>query len=314
MQVNRKTRNITKHLRHLQPGDEFLLGLQIGEALRAKLVALGFAEPLAAGQSLLPPSRPGPACRRNAEGFDIIHRDQPMETVLRQVEWHWTQFAGRDQTEEVSKVVDVPYKRYPRTRVPPYSTELSLRLRFDGALFVVAGPFRNEDSAVAVATNTANMLREALGAFEVLALDLASWVGAPVKRLNWRLLPLGRNPWASARGTLEAMTERLPAGNRGVVRARLEAVGAHAPDFIAVGLGGFDGYTAFGFESRKLCVLECPHVNNATYVLDLQSWETIAQLSKAEVLDAKAHRARIVHTRGWFDALDDVLGPGRLAA
>jgi len=38
------------------------------------------------------------------------------------------------------------------------------------------------------------------------------------------------------------------------------------------------------------------------------------ELSKAEILDARAHRARIVHTRNWFDALAGVLGHHRQRA
>ena len=165
---------------------------------------------------------------------------------------------------------------------------------------MVAGPFVNGDSNASVATNTANMLREAFGGFEVLGKDLSSWVSTPVRRLHWQLLPPGNSPWESAKPALERMVERAPAGNRSVLLARLAAVGEKKPDFVAIGIGGFDGYTVFGFVRQKLCVLECPQVNNATYVLPMESWETMSQMSKAEILDSKAHKARIVHTRAWF--------------
>lgn len=259
-------------------------------------------------------ARKGPASRRNAEGFDIVHRDQPMETAYRQVVWTWTQFAGRGGTEEKSKVVDVPYQRYPRTHMPPYSIELEVKLRADGQTYVVAGPFINDESSIVVATNTANMMRESLGGFEVLDKDLSSWVNAPVRRLHWQLLPPGRTPWESALPALERVVERASAGNQGVLRARLSAVGAKKPDFVAIGMGGFEGYTVFGFVQQKLCVLECPQVNNATYVLPMESWERVSQMTKAEILHAGAHTARIVHTRSWFDALDAVLSDSRKAA
>lgn len=314
MQVNRKTRNIARYLGHLQPSEEFLLGLPVDSRVERRLEALGFGPPLVPGHRLLPSPRIGPACRRNAEGFDIVHRDRPMETAFRQVEWHWKQFKGRHDTEEVSKIVDVPYKRYPRTHVPPYSVGLEIRMRLDGRLFVVAGPFRNESDKLVVPTNTANMLKETLGGFEVLDMDLAGWVSAPQRQVNWQLLPPGKNPWESARPALEAIFRRAPAGNQNVLRARLTAVGERNPDFVAIGIGGFEGYTVFGFEDRKLCVLESPKVNNATYVLPLDSWEALSQLTKAQILDAGAHKARIVHTGSWFDALDEVLGARRKAA
>lgn len=307
MQINRKTRNIAKYVKHLQASELYMLGLELDDTIEKRLEKLGFAIPLVPGQRLLPPVRNGAACRRNAEGYNIIHRDQPMETAYRQVEWHWTQFVGRNDTEEKSKIVDVPYKRYPRTHVAPYSVELEIKVRDDGKVFVVAGPFTNDQAHAVGATNTANVLREALGGFEVLSKDLSSWVSAPVRRLNWHMLPAGKNPWESAIPALEKMVERAPSGNQGVLRARLAAVGEKKPDFVAVGIGGFDGYTAFGFIKLGLCVLECPQVNNATYVLSMDSWETVSQMTKAQILDARAHKARIVHTRSWFDALDKVL-------
>lgn len=89
--------------------------------------------------------------------------------------------------------------------------------------------------------------------------------------------------------------------------ARLTAVGEKKPDFVAIGIGGFEGYTVFGFVQKGLCVLESPQVNNATYVLPLESWEAVSQMTKAQILDSNAHKARIVHTRSWFDALSDAL-------
>lgn len=291
-----------------------MLGLAIDTSIQERLKQLGFDIPLVPGQGLLAPARKGPASRRNAEGFDIVHRDQPMETAYRQVEWHWTQFAGRYSTEEMSKIVVVPYRRYPRTHVAPYGSDLEIKVRTDGQAIVVASPFVNSEAELRVATNTANMLREVLGAFEVLGKDLSSWVSAPVRRLHWQLLPPGKNPWESAKPVLDTMVERARVGNQGVLRPRLTAVGEKKPDFVAVGIGGFEGYTVFGFVKQRLCVLECPQVNNATYVLPMESWEAVSQMTKAQILDAKAHKARIVHTRSWFDSLDQVLSSGRKAA
>jgi hypothetical protein len=316
MQINRKTRNINKYLGHLQQNELYVLGLSVDAGIEKRVQGLGFTVPLVPGQRILPPSQQKgrPASRRNANGFYIVHRDQEMETAYRQVVWHWTQFVGRNSTEEMSKLVDVPYQRYPRTFVPPYSVELEIKLREDGQLFLVAGSFAKDDAHTASATNTANMLREVLGGFEVLDKNLSSWVSAPIRRLNWQLLPVGKSPWESAIPALEKMVERAPAGNQGVLRARLSAVGEKKPDFVAIGMGGFDGYTVFGFIKQGVCVLECPQVNNATYVLPMESWEAVSQMTKAEILNANAHKSRIVHTRSWFDSLDAALTIGDKAA
>jgi hypothetical protein len=312
MKFRRKTRGIAKYLTHLRPGEQFWLG-QPAEKHLDVLQDLGFSIPFAAGERLLPPADMGPACRRNAEGDVIVHRDQPMETAYRQAEWHWKEFRGRYDTEDCSKIVDVPYKRYPRTEVPPHSAELNIRRGEDGVMHVVAGPLALNAADHERATNTANLFIELFGECSVLRPDLTAWQNVPVRQLNWELLPPGKNPWASAQPALERVVKRAEEGNQPVIRARFETIGKFNPEFVAVGTGGFDGYVVFGFPHLGLCVLECRSVNNATYVLNEDSWEHVSMLSKAEILDAKAHRARFVHREAWFRSVTDLLGRSRKA-
>src|ERR1700726_1159963 len=120
MQIDRKIRDIRKYLRHVKLAQDFYLGLPLDDALSKKLAAMGFGQPPKPGERKLPAGSFGSASRRNADGFEIVHRDKPMETAYRQVEWHWQQFNGRYDREDVSRVVDVPYMRYPRTYIAPY--------------------------------------------------------------------------------------------------------------------------------------------------------------------------------------------------
>src|SRR3989344_53821 len=108
MEFNRKIRAIAKHLAHLNPGEQYWLGLPTENHVNT-LHDLGFSSPTVAGERLLPSADLGPACRRNAQGYEIVHRDQPMETVFRQSEWHWQEDRGRYYREDRSKIVDVPY-------------------------------------------------------------------------------------------------------------------------------------------------------------------------------------------------------------
>lgn len=308
MQCSHKTLNVEKYLSHISQGANFYLGVLVTEELRPRVNAVGLTYPTVPGQRLLPAAKFGPASRRNALGFNIVHRDQPMETAYRQFQWTRKEYRGRD-TVEVSETVTIPYKRYPRTEVPPYSKELEVKMASDGRIFVLTGPFQNSPDKLVVATNTANMLFEQLGGFEVLDEDLTAWVSAPVRKLNWEMLPPGKSPWTSAKPRLEELSGRLKPGVRGVVQERLREVGRYEPGYVAIGLGGFDGYVVFGFPRLGLCVLESQHVNNATYILNSDSWEQISQLSKAEILNANAHQGRVVHKEGWASALHDFLRP-----
>jgi hypothetical protein len=110
-----------------------------------------------------------------------------METAYRQVEWHWKEFRGRYDTEDRSKIVEVPYKRYPRSEVPPHAAELEIRASAEGVLHIVVGLFTAgiDDSR---ATNSYNMLIELFGGCSVLRADMTTWERAPTRQLNWELL------------------------------------------------------------------------------------------------------------------------------
>lgn len=306
MKFNRKTRGIIKYLKHLKPNDQYWLGLP-ADGHENQLQLLGFSIPLTPGERLLPEPKHGPANRRNALGDEIVYRDKPMETAYRQTEWRWTEFRGRYDTEERSKIVDVPYKRYPRTHVPPCGVELTIRMTGKD-VHVIAGPFVvGKDDPTA--TNTANVFVEIFGECAVLRDDMTLWAKTPVRQLNWELLPPGKNPWASAQPALQKVVRNADKGNQPVIRARFEAIGEHGPEFVAVGTGGFSGYVVFGFPRLGFCLLESQEVNNATYVLNDTSWERVSMLSKAEILDSNLHRVRLVHREPWFRAIRDLLRP-----
>ncbi|HDR9808154.1 TPA: hypothetical protein QDC55_005987 [Burkholderia cenocepacia] len=314
MMVSRKTRNINRDLAHLRAGEQYLLGLPLNSIPPQHLERAGLGARPTNGTCVLPPATRGAASRRNANGFDIIHRDQPKETRYRQISWTWREHHGRDTVERTG-VKDVPYLRYPRTFIPPYAVELQIQTRPDGASFVVAGPFTVGTELDVVATNTANVFCEQFGGYEILNVALGAWVAAPLRRVNWELLPPGRNPWLSAKPALDRIVSSAPAGNRDVIAARFAAIGSHSPDFVAVGAAGFDGYAVFGFPRQGFCLLESRQVNNATYVLSDTDWERVSQMSKAEILSAGAHQRRLIHTRNWFDELELMFAsPGRRTA
>ncbi|WP_244113896.1 hypothetical protein [Burkholderia cepacia] len=305
MIVERKTRDINRYLSHLPVGKKYYLGVRVRPEHARRLATLGFSSPLVVGERLLAPAR-GAASRRNANGFDIVHRDQEKETAYRQISWTYTQRHG-DREVEVTEVKDVPYYRYPRTKVPPYSIEVVVSVDPSGAHCIVAGPFKRTDAQAAAATNTANMLVEQFGSFEVLDTSMSPSVDVPLRRLNWKLLPPGKNLWQTAWPSLETVIEKSRGKSREVVAARFKEIGKYSPEFIAVGLGGFDDYVVFGFPRWGICILESRFTNNATYVLAHANWEIVSQMTKAQILSASAHDARLIHDRNWFDALAEIL-------
>ncbi len=303
MLIRNKTRNISKKIKYFKQDEQYFICIDANEYL-SKLKELGFTIPLQIGERILPSSIYGIACKRNADGDEITHKDRPKETVYRQAEWRWTQFCGRYDREEMSKIVDIPYKRYPRTELEPFGVELVVTKGNDNKLFIVSGPFKNKEEEIKRSTNTVNMFIELFSECMILDLSLSFWNGIPVKRLNWELLPSGENPWKNAQPSLRKFLDKLPDNTKIVIDKRFESIGSHIPEFVAIGKGGFENYVVFGFPAKKFCILESNKTNNATYILSESSWYELSQLSKGEILCSNLHKARLIHRTSWFYELN----------
>lgn len=302
-------RSLEKNLPGVRPGELVSLGVDVSADQLARLPDLGFTQPLKTGETVLPPAA-GPVSTRNAEGDEIVHRDRPRETAFRQVEWRWEEFRGRYGRQERSRIIDVPYERYPRTFVPPAALELRLVEHPDrGWLVVIDSAFEVNPGVPGPLLHAVNLLLEMFGECEIFSEDLESLPAADVRRVNWDILPPGRHPWAvieaRVRDVLEEKGERV----RVVYGHRWQLINAHAPGFVAVGRAGFRGYLVFGFPERGLYVLESAYYGNATYVLG-DDWKKLSQMTKAELLDAELHRGRIIHREGWDREIRKLLGDG----
>lgn len=87
---------------------------------------------------------------------------------------------------------------------------------------------------------------------------------------------------------------------------RIETINIYGPEFVAVGHAGFSGYLVFGFPAHALYVLESTQVNNATYIF-AEDWEDLSKKTKAEILNHDLQEDRIIHRKGWFSRMRDLL-------
>jgi hypothetical protein len=305
MFIRKKVRTLDAHLNRFAPADSFYVVVTGLEGRLADVSKVGFSVPPAAGEQLLPSGDFGIACRRNADGEEIVHKDQPLETHYRQREWSWKEFHGRDQVER-SKIVEVPYKRYPRSFKQPFGVELQVRTAPNDALVITAGPFRRDSVEPDMLLNTVHMFVELFGECSVMKADLSDASGIKLRRLNWEVLPQGRYPWVRAEQAVQRVIASAPAGDQAVLRERVKSITAYEPDFIAIGRNGFSRYVVYGWDAKSLYVLESTEVNNATYVLK-RGWETVSAMTKAQVLDAGAHHARLVHRNSWWRGVTDLM-------
>lgn len=307
-----RIRNVSRRLGAFEEGANVRAVTELASAPLPRMVEMGFSNPPAIGECVLPSAMLGPSARRNAEGWIEVHKDQPKEQCSRSALWRWTEFRGRYDREERERIVDIPYERYPRTEHLAPGIEFTILRRSDGVAFVSSPSFDSSSEEEREGLTLAvNVLLDAFGGCELVRADLFPPLSGRVRRLNWEVLPRGRAPWSLFRPRVEQVVNEAPEGNRPVVLHRLETVDTYGPDFVAVGRAGFRGYLVFGFGDRGLYVLESMSVNNATYVL-VGDWESISQRTKAEILSENLHRDRLIHREGWAQQLNAVMaGAGR---
>ena len=302
----KRKRKVDKKLLSFKEGEKIVIGLVFNEVIIKMLPVIGFTNNLKEGETVLPSSSAGPICRFNAEGKYIIYKDQPMETAYRQREWSWEQWAGYRTTETHSKIVDVPYKRYPRTFISPPSVELSIVKNSDGKKYIVAPEqildFRNSEQLLHIV----NIFLEIFGYCEVLSENLKDYSFENVRRLNWEVLPPGRWPWKKIKNEVLPIIQKTTKQKQVVIKYRLKIITKFEPEFSAIGRAGFYGYLIFGFPGKNLYVLESLFTGNATYIFE-ENWEYLSKLSKAEILQASLQKDRIIHREKWGHHINNLL-------
>lgn len=304
--TQRRIRSIRRHFRGVREGQAFALGVREVGRFNEQLVHAGFDLPLTQGATLLPAPVFGPVSRYNAEGKFIVHRDQPMETAYKMVQWTWKEWRGRDRTEEMTDFRDVPYQRYPRTFVVPPSVELTIAEDRHGELLVVTPGFEHVAEQHESIIHAVNLYLEMFRECEVFTEDLQPLALPRLRRVNWEILPPGRYPWHRLQVHIQPIVDQAPGGNRPVIENRFQTINSYNPEFHAIGRAGFRGYVVFGFPDKNLYVLESVFTGNATYVFD-EDWEELSRLTKAQVLDEQLQEDRIIHRRGWHDRVEQLL-------
>ena len=286
------------NLRFVHQGETIVLGIKMEHVPNSLLKQIGFSSAPVNGETVLPAPLFGPISRYNADGRVMVHKNLPMETAYRQIEWHWTEWRGRYDSEEQSKIVDVPYKRYPRTFISPPGVELTVSQVDNDEVAVVIQPITLTVENKELVLHAVNLFLEIFGECQIFSEKLEDIFKAPLRRLNWQILPPGRRPWDQLKREVDQILKDAPKGNQIVIEYRFKVINGYNPEFLAIGRAGFRGYVIFGFPSKNLHVLESIYLGNATYVF-AENWEELSQKTKAEILDASLQEDRIIHREGW---------------
>lgn len=304
--TGKRKRTLDRRLCSLGEGEILTPGIKVNDGNMGTLLDIGFSKQYSNGETILPPATFGPISRFNADGKYIIHKDKPMETEYRQVEWHWEQWAGYWGTEHQSKIVDVPYKRYPRTFIGPPGVELSIKVHTNGEKFVVAPATPLNLAEPDQLIHEINMFLEIFGYCQIFTSELTGLIEAKIINLNWRILPPGQWPWKKLEKEVKNIINEASKQNQIVIEYRIKLITEYNPEFVAVGTAGFHGYLIFGFPKRNLYVLESIYTGNATYVFE-ENWEYLSKLTKSQILIGNLQKERIIHRITWDDRIKKLL-------
>lgn len=300
----KRVRKLDPYINHIKDGSKIVIGVTDLQRFPEILSRVGFLETYEKGQSLLP-SPIGPVTEYNSEGKIIKHKDLPMETAYYQKLWHWKQWDGSWH----SRIVDVPYERYPRSFKEPPAIELTMTENSDGKLLLVSPVFIKEEKSNEIINHVVNLFLEIFGECEILTENLESAVSNSIKRLNWRILPQGEIPWEQFKKEIEPIVKNAPKGNQPVIFYRLKVVSDLKPDFGAIGTAGFHGYIINGFTKLNIYILESMYYGNATYIFG-ETWEELSKKTKAEILNEKLQKARIIHFGDWENKVKEIIRGG----
>ena len=304
--TKKRIRNIKAIKGLVKNGSKFFVGIKNQSKFNDVLLKTGFSKNFQSGESILPPTIFGPISLYNAEGKYKIHKDKPMETAYRTAEWHWKEWRGRYDIVEQSKLVDVPYKRYPRTFIVPPSIEITTYLMNNKEQVIISPIFELNEGNKEEIIHTINLFLEIFGECQFFAENLEEIIKLPIKRLNWRILPPGQMPWIKFKEEVKSLVNSAPKGKHAVIRYRLEKINKYKPDFAAIGEGGFRGYIILGFNQRNIYTLESLYYGNATYIFG-EKWEELSKKTKAEILNQNLQADRIIHRKGWDNRIDKLL-------
>ena len=258
-----------------------------------KLKIFGFDDTIETGSCILP-NNFNKASAKNAEAYYTVNRALPKEKYTQTIYWTRQEWAGRNQTREVSDFVFIPRKRYHRDWHPPYSVYFTYVK--DAEPYIISDGIIYNKGNIDKLLNTVNMV---LGLFGECDIDFESLPAEIEKRhLDWDILPQGKYPWSKVKKSIENISQKCNQTQKEIMLRNWETIVSYKPDFVAYGKAGFRGYAVFGFLEKNLYVLESVFPNNATYIFD-NNWEELSKLTKADILSANLQKKRIVHTEDW---------------
>lgn len=296
-----RVQNIDKYLKGFNDNENLYVILNDINTHKNRLILMGFSSALPIGERVLPSSF-GAVSSYNANGKSEKLKDLPKETFYVEQSRYIKDWHGNYHSVSTS----MRYKRFQIEFIDAPSQELIILENEDKEKIVSSDILTVTDDNKELIKHTINLFLELFGECNIVDDEFLSRQKTPIKRVSWNILPRGIMPWESIKEPLLELLEKTDIESKYDTLKRFEFINDFDPDFIATGNGGFNDYVVFGFTDRDLYVLENSFAGNATYIFN-NDWETLSQLSKAEILAGNLQEYRFIHRRNWKRSIRDIL-------
>ena len=262
---------------------------------------MGFSSSLPIGEKVLP-SIFGKVSRYNANGKYEMLRDLPKEIFYVEQSRNIKDWHGNYHSVSTS----MKYKRFKTELIDAPSQELIILEDEDNERIISSEILILSEENKELIKHIVNLFLELFKECNIVDDEFLSRQKTPIKRVSWNILPKGITPWSNLKESLTELLDKTDVENKEDTLRRFEYINSFSPDFVATGNGGFNDYVVFGFKERNLYVLENSLAGNATYIFN-NNWETLSQLSKAEILAENLQEHRLIHKRNWKHNIKKIL-------
>lgn len=298
-------RKIPDSLSNIKGG--FLLGRKLSDLTPDQINKISDQTTWNNGDSFLP-NRIGKFSRINADGKEVIRRDKPKETITREFYYTRYEFHGRDNQVEVENMTWRTYERFPRETIPAQNVQIKC-MESQNEKFLLIECNSDDDSSLYL--HKLNLTLEVFGSdleFHIPAKDGFVHLPQTINFVKWQILPSGTYTKDQLKEKIkETISPKLPKTVRPVIERRLNKIASYEHTGIVIGLGGYKGYVIYHFPQKAISILESDSPNNATYVFNYSTWETLSQKTKTEIIHSNLALKRIIHDPNWDFEIDKLL-------
>jgi len=299
--TKKRVQNIDKYLKDFNNGEKLYVILNEVDVHKKKLILMGFSSSLPIGEKVLP-SIFGKVSRYNANGKYEMLRDLPKEIFYVEQSRNIKDWHGNYHSVSTS----MKYKRFKTELIDAPSQELIILEDEDNERIISSEILILSEENKELIKHIVNLFLELFKECNIVDDEFLSRQKTPIKRVSWNILPKGITPWSNLKESLTELLDKTDVENKEDTLRRFEYINSFSPDFVATGNGGFNDYVVFGFKERNLYVLENSLAGNATYIFN-NNWETLSQLSKAEILAENLQEHRLIHKRNWKHNIKKIL-------